>query len=745
MRRQLWDLGILDFLIGEMRFESDHPVVLPFAAQQKSAAPAAQHTPTCHINAYSRCPPGSSTVSPSRRSKPTVSLNRPHSATPAVTAAFGAGTSSTSPVRVGKAVSTPSPSKRVPVAAEHNAEPSPDRGDLLHVPVSAPTSSSAANANPAPVRRALSLVPSPSANRASPSAAKAITGTNRAPSLLPVNGPLNPLPSQFSSRQMSDDESPTKIQTEYLLQPRRSLDHYCDENRPLGVPESRPGTRDATFGGLNAPNGFVPTGDVNEDVAALIALEDAEEAQCNENESLYTSSDDEEPTQPSALSLTHASLASRRPAALKGLNIAGSSARKDVTPIALPSEPESDSVDQEKPKQRIYRHVERHLLMVQLALELLVSESGEMDQAYCATDLSDEQNVSIVQKHLSSAFNADLAGPLSDWAHKAGEPTARLLRLACRFLFDANIYQDRHHIAGGAFSQVHACRSIKRQSDSAQLALKVSEIPSRSDNQRTQLIAFTEVGIMHRLRNIPGVCKLHDYGIDQDHIYLVMTKYSCCLRDWREKQKSDPSRQLNLYLNIFCQLVELVQEVHKEGVVHFDLKGHNILLEKLPCAKEEDFWQPSTDQPPFKVVLADFGDSCDFSLSDEQLTARSLGTEINRSPEMLTTSQGRAVQNGAGHVAGSSYPSDVWALGCLLYELLTQQLLFQEYGNDYPKFHAVVTGMFGEVLLSPERLRPVEHMPAIVDLLSYILQRDITRRPTTSDIVARVKSLVQTV
>ena len=64
---------------------------------------------------------------------------------------------------------------------------------------------------------------------------------------------------------------------------------------------------------------------------------------------------------------------------------------------------------------------------------------------------------------------------------------------------------------------------------------------------------------------------------------------------------------------------------------------------------------------------------------------------------MLITSQGRAVQNGAGHVAGSSYPSDVWALGCLLYELLTQHLLFQEYGNNYPKFHAVVTGTFDEV------------------------------------------------
>ena len=281
MRHQLWDLGILGFLIDEMRFESDHPVVLPLAPQQKSAAPAAQHMPACHINAYSGCLPGSSTVSPSRRSKhQTVSPNRPCSATFAVTAASGASTSSSSPVRVGKAVSTPSPSKRVPVVAEHNAEPSPDRGDLLHVPDSAPTSS-AASANPSPVRRALSLVPSPSANRASttasrasPSAARAFTGANRAPSLLPVKRPLNPLSSQFSSRRISDDESPTKIH-DLPSQPRRPSDQYCDENRPLGVSDSRlsPGARDATFGGLNAPKGFVSTGDVNEDVATLIALE----------------------------------------------------------------------------------------------------------------------------------------------------------------------------------------------------------------------------------------------------------------------------------------------------------------------------------------------------------------------------------------------------------------------------------------------------------------------------------------
>lgn len=282
MRHQLWDLGILDFLMGEMRFESNHPVVLPLPPQQQSAAPAAQQTPAHHTNAYSGRLPNSSTVSTSRRSNhQTASSNRPPGATSAVTAASGASTSSSSPVRVGRTVSSPSPSKRVPVVAEHNAEPSPDRGDLLHVPVSAPTSSSAASASPSPVRRALSLVPSPSANRASPSAStaspsavRAFTGANRAPLLLPVNRPLNSLSSQFSSQHISDDESPTKLQ--FLpSQPRRSSDQYRDENSPLGISDSRPspGARDAHFGTLDAPEGFVPTGDVNEDVATLIAFE----------------------------------------------------------------------------------------------------------------------------------------------------------------------------------------------------------------------------------------------------------------------------------------------------------------------------------------------------------------------------------------------------------------------------------------------------------------------------------------
>ena len=64
------------------------------------------------------------------------------------------------------------------------------------------------------------------------------------------------------------------------------------------------------------------------------------------------------------------------------------------------------------------------------------------------------------------------------------------------------------------------------------------------------------------------------------------------------------------------------QAVAEQDVVHFDLKCDNILLEAMPGVPDKEFWTPTADVPPFKVVLADFGDSCDFSLSEDKFTTR---------------------------------------------------------------------------------------------------------------------------
>ena len=57
----------------------------------------------------------------------------------------------------------------------------------------------------------------------------------------------------------------------------------------------------------------------------------------------------------------------------------------------------------------------------------------------------------------------------------------------------------------------------------------------------------------------------------------------------------------------------VLQVVADELVVHFDLKCDNIFVQPLPGVSEQDFWAPVDEQPPFEVVLGDFGDSHDFS------------------------------------------------------------------------------------------------------------------------------------
>merc|ERR1719161_32472 len=94
-----------------------------------------------------------------------------------------------------------------------------------------------------------------------------------------------------------------------------------------------------------------------------------------------------------------------------------------------------------------------------------------------------------------------------------------------------------------------------------------------------------------------------------------------------------------------------VEYLHQRGVIHRDVKGDNYLMDR----------RDMTD-PACKVVLTDFGTACNVD-KGERLSA-AVGTKIFWPPEFFDKNYGVKV--------------DVWAIGVIMYGLVTGRFPFRD-------------------------------------------------------------------
>lgn len=157
----------------------------------------------------------------------------------------------------------------------------------------------------------------------------------------------------------------------------------------------------------------------------------------------------------------------------------------------------------------------------------------------------------------------------------------------------------------------------------------------------------------------PHLVQVYDVGTIGSVPYIA-SAYSPGpnLSQWLGQQREAVPPKLAARL--VAVLAETVDYVHRQGLLHRDLKPSNILLDPLP----DDALSPCTgrdDELPFTPKLTDFGLAKELAPSVEQTrTGTILGTPRYMAPEQ------------AGGCLDQIVPAtDVYALGAILYEVLT--------------------------------------------------------------------------
>jgi serine/threonine protein kinase len=243
-----------------------------------------------------------------------------------------------------------------------------------------------------------------------------------------------------------------------------------------------------------------------------------------------------------------------------------------------------------------------------------------------------------------------------------------------------------------------------RLTDEALVAVKVMRSQHAVD--ATMAERFEREAEMGGRIQSPHVCAIHDFGrADDGTMYLVMELLrGQSLYRFMDEQIVLPWREA---VRIAREMALGLAAVHEAGVIHRDLKPDNVFL----CHDG-------------RIKLLDFGIAKEWASGWEKgkvtgkpltQTGTVVGTPLYMSPEAVTQSP-------------LGPPTDLYALGAILFEMVTGRLLFEEE-------EAVI--LMGHQLRSkPDRIRAVrpdlDVPPELDTLVDQLLAKTPTKRPPSA-------------
>ncbi len=200
-----------------------------------------------------------------------------------------------------------------------------------------------------------------------------------------------------------------------------------------------------------------------------------------------------------------------------------------------------------------------------------------------------------------------------------------------------NIYKSESRIYIGTNSRVIKCYNNKQNEYNA---LKIFTEQNKND-------FYNELKIINMFApNIENINKFIEYFEFNNEYYIVYPYYELNLRSFLQSYKIN----INIIKYILCEIIKPIKYIHNElNSFHGDIKTDNILV----------------DPKNKKIKLIDFATVN----KNNQIVGKHFGTLLFNAPEVILQS-----------VITSK--CDIWSFGCLMYEMLTNNILFDSVDSD---------------------------------------------------------------
>ncbi|CAK9092056.1 unnamed protein product [Durusdinium trenchii] len=249
-------------------------------------------------------------------------------------------------------------------------------------------------------------------------------------------------------------------------------------------------------------------------------------------------------------------------------------------------------------------------------------------------------------------------------------------------------WREVRQIGEGSFAKALLVES----GDGTQAVCKVMDISEA--NKKEAEAALKEGRLLASLQH-PFVVRYRDSFCEAGLLCLIMDfceggELAKQIRRARRNQQRIPEEQI---LRWFTQAMLSLKYVHDKHILHRDLKPANFFLTKTGSLKMGDFGIAKTM-------------ACTIAFAKTRI-----GTPYYLSPEVCQEKP-------------YAWPSDMWSMGCILYEMCALQVPFDAHS---------ISGLVQKICYGPLPTVPETYSDFLRRLCRQLLDRDPKKRPSADE------------